>query len=138
MRRYETIIIVRPNAGEEKNTEIVNKISTIITNDSGTIIRIDKWGLKKLAYLIDKENQGYYIHIDYAGIPSMVTEIERISKIDDNILKYMTVKLADSCDPESLIQEMAKAEEAAAEGSSTPDSETDKEAEDDDSSMEAD
>lgn len=138
MRRYETIIIVRPNAGEEKNTEIVNKISTIITNDNGTIIRIDKWGLKKLAYLIDKENQGYYIHIDYAGTPSMVTEIERISKIDDNILKYMTVKLADSCDPESLIQEMAKDEEAATEGSSTSDSETDGEAEDDDSSAEAD
>ena len=112
MRRYETIFIIRPNAGEEEITDMIDKVTDIIGNDGGTVIKVDKWGLKKLAYLIKKESQGYYVYIDFAGLPTTVTEIERILKIDDRSLKYMTVKLADSCDPEALAAD-ATASDAA-------------------------
>jgi len=112
MRRYETIIIVRPNVAEDEIEAVVSKTGSIIEGDGGTIIRIDKWGLRKLAYLIKKESQGYYIYVDYAGIPDSVSEIERIFRIDDRILKYLTVKLDDSCDPEAIKEELAEAESA--------------------------
>src|SRR5210317_1160449 len=119
MRRYETIFIVRPNVAEDEIEAVINKTSSIIEGDGGTIIRIDKWGLKKLAYLIKKETQGIYVHIDYAAIPASVSELERIFRIDDKVLKYLTVKLADSCDPEAIKEELAKAEaEVKAEESS--------------------
>jgi len=119
MRRYETIFIVRPNVAEDEIEAVINKTSSIIEGDGGTIIKIDKWGLKKLAYLIKKETQGIYFHIDYAAIPASVSELERIFRIDDKVLKYLTVKLADSCDPEAIKEELAKAEaEVKAEESS--------------------
>jgi small subunit ribosomal protein S6 len=108
MRRYETIFIVRSSTGEDKITTIIDKVESIITGDGGTVLTVDKWGLKKLAYLIKKEAQGYYVYIDYAAAPSAVAEIERIFKIDDRLLKFMTLKLADSCDPAAILEEIAK------------------------------
>ncbi len=110
MRRYETIFIVRPNIGEDEIEAITNRSVATIEGDGGTIIGINNWGLKKLAYLIKKETQGYYVHVDYAGVPTSVAEIERIFRIDDRILKYLTVKLADSCDPEAVKEQIASAE----------------------------
>ena len=107
MRRYETIFIVRSNIAEDEIEAAISKASSIIEGDGGTIIKIDKWGLKKLAYLIKKESQGYYVYIDYAGIPASVSEMERIFRIDDKILKYLTVKLADSCDPDAIKEDVA-------------------------------
>ena len=116
MRRYETIFIVRPNVAEDEIAAITTKTSSIIEGDGGTIFRVNDWGLKKLAYLINKESQGYYVYVDYAGIPAAVAEIERIFRIDDRVLKYVTVKLADFCDPETVKEELAQAEpEVAAE-----------------------
>jgi small subunit ribosomal protein S6 len=112
MRRYETIFIVRPNIAEDEIDAVINKTSSIIEGDGGIIIRIDKWGLKKLAYLIKKESQGYYVYLDYASIPASVSEMERIFRIDDKVLKYLTIKLADSCDPEAIKEELASAEAA--------------------------
>jgi small subunit ribosomal protein S6 len=113
MRRYETIFIVRPNVAEDNIEAITGKATAIIEGDGGSIIRINNWGLKKLAYLINKENQGYYVYLDYAGSPASVSEIERIFRIDDLVLKYLTVKLADSCDPEAIKEQLANAEPVA-------------------------
>jgi len=123
MRRYETIFIARPNVAEDEIEAVINRTTSIIDGDGGTIIKIDKWGLKKLAYLIKKESQGNYVFLDYAGVPASVSEIERIFRIDDKVLKYLTVKLADSCDPEAIKEELAKAESAkekTGEDKSTP------------------
>ncbi len=112
MRRYETIFIIRPNVAEDEIEAVISKTSSIIEGDGGTIIKIDKWGLKKLAYLIKKESQGYYVYIDYGSIPASVTEMERIFRIDDKVLKYLTVKLDDSCDPVAIKAELEIAESA--------------------------
>ena len=110
MRRYETIFIVRPNVAEDEITAITTKTNSIIESDGGTIFRVNDWGLKKLAYQINKESQGYYVYVDYAGIPAAVAEVERIFRIDDRVLKYLTVKLADFCNPEAVKEELAQAE----------------------------
>ncbi len=110
MRRYETIFIARPNVGEDEIEAITAKATSTIESDGGTILRVNNWGLKKLAYLIKKENQGYYVYIDYAGVPESIAEIERVFRIDDRVLKYLTVKLADTCDPEAVKEQLAQEE----------------------------
>jgi len=110
MRRYETIFIARPNVGEDEIEVITAKATSTIESDGGTILRVNNWGLKKLAYLIKKENQGYYVYIDYAGVPESIAEIERVFRIDDRVLKYLTVKLADTCDPEAVKEQLAREE----------------------------
>ena len=110
MRRYETIFIARPNVNEDEIEAIISRTTSTIENDGGTILRINNWGLKKLAYLIKKENQGYYVYLDYTGIPESIAEIERLFRIDDRVLKYLTIKLSDSCDPEAIKEQLAQAE----------------------------
>ena len=83
MRRYETIFILRPSGGEEEITRVINSTTQIIVGDQGSIIELNRWGMKKLAYLIKKETLGYYVFIDYAGTPAAVAEIERKFRIDD-------------------------------------------------------
>lgn len=96
MRRYETIIIIRPSAGDDEITAVLDKVSGIIEKEEGFVIRIDKWGVKKLAYLINKEQQGFYVLVEYAATPAAVSEIERVLRIDDLAIKYLTVKLQDT------------------------------------------
>ncbi|WLE96971.1 MAG: 30S ribosomal protein S6 [Candidatus Electrothrix communis] len=93
MRHYETTYILRPNLGEEKFTEIIERTNAIIEGDNGSVIDIDRWGIKKLAYEIKKETQGYYICMNYAAPGSTIQEMERIFRIDENVLRYLTIKL---------------------------------------------
>ncbi|BHH83213.1 30S ribosomal protein S6 [Desulforhopalus sp. 52FAK] len=119
MRRYETIVILRPNAGEEEIKRVIETTTQIITDEKGSIIEENKWGMKKLAYLIKKESLGYYIYIDYAGTPAAVSEIERKYRIDDVVLKYMTIKTAAAITEEGVAEAIAAVsarETAAAEG----------------------
>jgi len=129
MRRYETIFIIRPTIAEDDITGIIEKVNSIIEGDGGTFIRVDKWGLKKLAYLIKKESQGYYVYVDYAGMPASVKEMERIFRIDDRVLKYLTVKLADSCDPDAIKELLAQEEQAAEASTAVAEAETEPSAE---------
>jgi len=95
MRRYETIFIIQPSLGDDDITAIVDRTTGIIEQFAGSIVALDRWGMKKLAYPIKKELQGYYVFAEYAGTPEAVTEIERIFKIDDRVLKFMTIKTQD-------------------------------------------
>lgn len=116
MRHYETTFILRPNLGEDQFTEIIDRTSAIITDDGGTIIHTDRWGIKRLAYEIKKEVQGYYVHLNYAAPGKTVNEVERIFRIDDRLLRYLTIKLAEGMDQEAIAKEQnAFAARAAAE-----------------------
>jgi small subunit ribosomal protein S6 len=117
MRHYETTFILRPNLGEDQFTEIIDRTCTIITDDGGTIINTDRWGMKRLAYEIKKDVQGYYVNLNYAAPGKTVSEIERIFRIDDRLLRYLTIKLAESIDQEAITkaQDAFTAREAAEE-----------------------
>ncbi len=108
MRRYETTYILRPNLGEGQFTEIIERTNSIITDDGGTVILLDRWGMKKLAYEIKKEKQGYYVYFDFAAEPSAVAEMERIFRLDDKVLRFLTIKLADSIDDETVTSEIER------------------------------
>ncbi|MBC8316534.1 MAG: 30S ribosomal protein S6 [Desulfobulbaceae bacterium] len=133
MRRYETISIIKPALGDEEIGAINQRSISIIEGDGGTILNTDKWGLKTLAYPIKKEQQGYYVYMDFGATPAAVTEMERQFKIDDRILKFMTVKLDDVFDPAAIQAQAdakAKAAEARAQKRRDDDNDSDNDSED--------
>jgi small subunit ribosomal protein S6 len=95
---------MRPSLGEERFTEIIERTCSVIKKDGGAIIDINRWGVKKLAYPVKKETQGCYVCMNYAAVGSSVKEIERLFRIDDSILRYLTVKLADEIDEVGIEQ----------------------------------
>ena len=114
MRRYETIFILRPSLAENEINNVVDNTLKIISDDGGSIIQLDRWGMRKLAYLIKKEKQGFYVFMDYAAPSESVIEMERKFRIDDSVLKYMTVKIADSISEEEIVAAKGEAEEKKA------------------------
>lgn len=107
MRRYETIFITHADLPEEDINDLVVRYSAIITDRQGTVIKIEKWGKRKLAYEINKQYRGFYVLLDFAGSSAIVTELERNLRISDQILKYMTVKTQDMVNLQDLEKEMA-------------------------------
>ena len=110
MQRYEVIAIVLANLTDEDITALIERSQTIITDRKGVIAKIDKWGKRHLAYEIKKQKDGYYFLIDFAGNGSIVAEIERNYKIDDRILKFITVKKEGASTREGIEQEIVAAE----------------------------
>jgi small subunit ribosomal protein S6 len=110
MRRYDLIFIVQPDLSEEETKAVTDRYGQIITAQKGSIIKIEDWGKRRLAYDINKQSKGTYVLVDFYGPGSMIHEIERNLKIDDNILKFLTVKTRDPFNPESLEEERKKKE----------------------------
>ena len=103
VRNYESVIIVRPGAcAEAELTAVIDKYSAVITDHQGEIAGVDRWGLRKLAYPIKKESQGFYLLVRFAGLPDGIKEMERLLRIDDRILKFLTVRLDGDAEPFSL------------------------------------
>ena len=92
MKRYEVVVIVKSDVTEDGIIALIDRCQAIITDRKGVIAKVDKWGKRRLAYEINKQKDGYYFLIDFAGDGPIVAEIERTYKIDDRILKFMTVK----------------------------------------------
>ena len=112
MRRYETIFIADNDLSEEDRSPIFEKLKDLIQQHGGLLVMVDEWGGKKLAYEIKKKARGYYVRLDYCGSGILVNEIERFFRIDDRILKFMTVLLDKDVDIETVKEEIAKIEEA--------------------------
>ena len=108
MRQYETLFIVNPDSSEEDLKAVATKIKGVVTGMNGIVTSYDEQGKKKLAYSVKKQNKGYYVLMDYVGSADIVSEIERNMRLDDRVLKYLTVKLADQVDPESIEPEKSE------------------------------
>lgn len=117
MRRYETIVIVDPDLGEDGRKERLEKNKDLIKKMGGVLIDIEDWGNKRLAYEIKKKFRGHYFLFDFCGNGELVDEMERFFRIDDKYLKFMTIVLDEKADPEAIIadKEIQKAEKAKAE-----------------------
>lgn len=109
MRRYETILIAHVDLSEDELSNLIARYSTIITGQKGILVKVERWGKRRLAYLIKKQQRGFYILIDYAGETVAVNELERNLKINDKILKFMTILKDDAVDPVALEKEIAEA-----------------------------
>lgn len=108
MREYECGLVFRPDLSAPELEEIHGKYEKIMKEEGGEIIFKDDWGVKKLAYPIKDHFKGNYVFYDLASMGPIVKEIERIARIDENVLRFLTVKLADSVDVEMRKEEIVK------------------------------
>ncbi|MFW6146875.1 MAG: 30S ribosomal protein S6 [Thermodesulfobacteriota bacterium] len=115
MRRYEIVYIINPDLETEPLREVIAKFSDMITKLKGYVLKVNEWGKRKLAYEVKRFDKGYYVVCDFCGDPSAVTEVERNLKLDDRVLKYITVKVADDVDPEELMRDAQQQETGAEE-----------------------
>ena len=88
---YETVFILSMKLGEEGIEALVEKFKNLIS-DNAVVDNVDKWGKRRLAYPINKEEEGYYTLISFTSVPSFIAELERVYKITDGVLRYLTVK----------------------------------------------
>lgn len=89
LNKYETVFIIAPTV--EDKASIVEKFTTLI-NENGKVESVNEWGNRKLAYEIKKHKEGYYVLINFDGNAEFITELERIFKITDEVIKFITVR----------------------------------------------
>jgi small subunit ribosomal protein S6 len=109
MRKYETFFIIDPDLSDETTSAIDNKVQTIITSNAGEVLTYVPWGKRKLAYAIRKRTRGLYVLMEYCGGSQLVAELERNLRIDERILKFITVMLEERYDPEKERERRAQA-----------------------------
>ncbi|MCL6477926.1 MAG: 30S ribosomal protein S6 [Peptococcaceae bacterium] len=92
MRKYETVFILRPELDEEKTTEAIDKFKALIENNGGEITSLEKWGKRRLAYEIDHTKEGFYVVSKFRSEPAAASELDRVFKISDDILRHIIVR----------------------------------------------
>lgn len=93
MRLYEEVFIVKPDAPEEEAEAVVEQLSKTITDQGGTIDKVDKWGKRRLAYRVAKYDEGNFIILTFSAKAETVKELERRLRVNDLVIKFMTVRL---------------------------------------------
>jgi small subunit ribosomal protein S6 len=113
LRRYETIFITHPELSEEDQATLQEKVRTVMAGWKGELLKIEDWGPKKLSYQIRKNARGRYFLVDYlTEAPALVRELERTLRLNDGVLKFLTVKTTERLAAEQ-IQALKEAAEAA-------------------------
>lgn len=94
-REYETIYVLRPDAGREASENISSRVLDVISKQRGALTKVENWGYRKLAYPVKKHGRGVYVYLKYVGDGVLVAELERNLRIQDAVLKFQTVKISD-------------------------------------------
>jgi small subunit ribosomal protein S6 len=115
LREYEFVYVIQPDATVEREAEIHQRIDGVIGDHKGRLLLRDDWGKRRLAYEIRKFQKGHYFQVNFLGLGKEVAEIERLMRIDADILRYLSVLANDEVkDIETRVVEAAKqAEEQA-------------------------
>ena len=93
MNRYETVFILTPVLSDEQMKETVAKFEKVLTDNGAEILNKEAWGLKKLAYNIEKKTSGFYSLVEFKAEPTVIAKLETAYRRDEKVIRYMTVKL---------------------------------------------
>lgn len=88
---YETVVVFKVGLGEEGVAALVDKVKALIEKN-GTLVSVDEWGKRKLAYTIEDETDGYYVLFNFSSESEFPAELDRIYKITDGILRSLIIK----------------------------------------------
>lgn len=95
MKAYELLYIIRPDLDEEATTVLVDRLSGLVASNGGDNVTVEKWGKRRLAYEIQDYKEGQYILMNYEGEGRTSQEIERVMKISDDVIRFLTVRKDD-------------------------------------------
>ena len=93
MNQYETVFILTPVLSDEQMKETVAKFKKLLTDNGAEILNEEAWGLKKMAYAIQKKSTGFYCLLEFKAEPSVIDRLEIGYRRDERVIRYMTVKL---------------------------------------------
>lgn len=99
VREYELIVILRPDTSSEDIKTYIKRISDVVEKKEGRILSIENWGRRKLAYEIRKERKGIYLYCRLLGYFELMPEVERILRMIENVIRYMTIVVDANVDP---------------------------------------
>ncbi len=102
IKEYETIYILRSDVDAETAERIQSRVGDAIEREQGKIVKVEAWGRRRLAYPIGKQRRGVYVYVKYVGGGGLVAEVERNLKLQDAVIKFMTVQTADEVDIAAL------------------------------------
>jgi small subunit ribosomal protein S6 len=108
LREYELTVITRADLQEADTAKLLGVYEELMTKDGGEILKKDSWGVKKLTYPIKKQFRGVYTNYDFVGDPAHLAEAERKMRIDESVLRYMSVHLDDEVDVAQRKADLAK------------------------------
>lgn len=116
---YETIYIARPDMDDAEVKRFSEKFERIIAEYKGTMLVNEEWGRRKMAYPIKKHQMGHYTYLNYVGPSDLPAELERNLRIEDNLLRFLTILLAEDVEVEerrtlALDRQRKRAEKLAA------------------------
>ena len=92
MRPYEAMVVLRPNLEPDALEAVQARLTGVITDQGGEITHIDQWGKRRLAYEIDGHIEGFYVVIKFQGDPGITTELERIMRITDSVMRFLVIR----------------------------------------------
>ena len=92
MNQYETVFILTPVLSDEQMKETVNKFKKVLTDKGAEIVNEENWGLRKMAYAIQKKSTGFYCLLEFKAEPEVVKTLETAYRRDEKVIRFMTVK----------------------------------------------
>ncbi|MBP5340104.1 MAG: 30S ribosomal protein S6 [Prevotella sp.] len=93
MNQYETVFILTPVLSDDQTKETVAKFKKVLTDNGAEIVNEEAWGLKKLAYQIEKKTSGFYFLVEFKAEPTIVKTLETAYRRDEKVIRFQTVKL---------------------------------------------
>lgn len=90
---YENVFVARQDLTPAKVTELTQKYTDVIVKDGGKVAKTEDWGLRTLAYKIKKNRKGYYVLMNIDAPAAAIIEMERLMRLDENLLRYLTIKV---------------------------------------------
>ena len=93
MNKYESVLIARQDLGTSQVNSLIDSLKEVVSAQGGEVVRVDNWGLKNLAYRIKKNRKGHYVLLNIAAPAQAVAEYERVMRVNEDIIRYMTIKV---------------------------------------------
>ncbi|MCG6915255.1 30S ribosomal protein S6 [bacterium BMS3Abin03] len=118
-RIYESAVLLNAALEDEQIQSLISRIKELITTNGGEISEIEDWGRKRLAYMVNKNKIGYYAIFRFNALPDIISKLERFYKLEDNILRYLTIKLSKGALEQMEINKSKSSAEAASENNDT-------------------
>lgn len=120
LHEYETTVVLKPDIPPEAIEEVSGKVQEAVKKADGEVLNIEQWGKKRLAYDIKKQGRGVFLYYSYLGPSTLVANVERILRLHDNVLRFLTKKLASRVDRQQRLSSARSAGQQAAEPAEAP------------------
>ena len=112
MANYESVLIARQDLGVSQVNALVEELTNVIKNEGGEVVKVDNWGLKNLAYRIKKNRKGYYVLLNIVAPANAITEYERRIRLNEDVIRYMTVRVEEFNNEVASDEQLDEAAEA--------------------------